>query len=960
MNNMSFTRKAKSSNSYIETNDTTNLIHVPMVQQQSTNCIPSSSILINGNDPSLSPSSKLVQSNPIMNHLLSKPIGPSPKGATSTITYHKLTSQPMIIGHPQPQHDQQFQPNQPNSKNNNSIQPPIINITSSFIPITRTVKNDCGSTSLLMTSTTNSNTINLNSVGLNTSGLVQPQHIKVAKTNSKNSSSNSYKKQCIARTQSTQNVSITGTNIQASSPLLLSKLLAPTQSMSISPYPTSNQPSSLLSQPSKAIQNMNAIQTTSMPSRTPIIFHSTSNTPGGLSLRVTPISKATATNTSNVIQTTSLPNLNAIHQQLPTYRLPAPNNHAITLNTGNPILIGTPIRVLQVSGTANGLGQQARWLTPNSSAANQQTITSIMIPATSMNNTQQTIVSQLNQQQQPQQQLPKQPVLAKKSSPMDIQEKGIPNCKIVSLSEQIPIQPKPIFTTTAPTSSMTHLKPITIKKPNQTNFVELNSESQTIVSQAQQCSRDRLVTTQSSSQSCQQPSQPSQPSQPPQPSLTNSILNPELSTLATFHRLSQFTAMAANSAISNPSAQTAIRQLYVSIEKIRDKVSHNSNLDVTPIHPQLHMYASRVFSKIIQIVKSDPMVFQRFAIVFKAALNRSAQNDTSTVSTIGTYKQNSETSNVNSTVKPLITYVSEIRRMMHGFGDSKTPLPETARLIEAIVLDQMHLLMIEANELATYRSVDKISLEEFLYLLRRDRDKLGRLVRSLRHRDLKSALPKLDGSFIYETNTDTRNKNQENKRSLNGKRSRACYSFLMEIDTPIGNYSEFFDDDYQDSITLERNRRLDLFTKQMSKQSYLYYHTCRSVSFAGVNGNLGTQKFEKWIRQSSLKMLNQSIVNIGQSEKEDWNYLITSFGLEALQHFAAETVAIIVELALLSSSKSYNSNNDKQKPLTTWNIMDGLRRFEMNTPIFEQFTKSSIAIEQYNLIKKILVLCKYY
>lgn len=82
---------------------------------------------------------------------------------------------------------------------------------------------------------------------------------------------------------------------------------------------------------------------------------------------------------------------------------------------------------------------------------------------------------------------------------------------------------------------------------------------------------------------------------------------------------------------------------------------------------------------------------------------------------------------------------AEIRQMMHGFGDSSKPLLESARIIEEVVLQQMRTVVKRACEIAERRATSKKNIvngEDILFLLRKNKIKLQRLLRYLGKRTL--------------------------------------------------------------------------------------------------------------------------------------------------------------------------------------------------------------------------------
>lgn len=68
---------------------------------------------------------------------------------------------------------------------------------------------------------------------------------------------------------------------------------------------------------------------------------------------------------------------------------------------------------------------------------------------------------------------------------------------------------------------------------------------------------------------------------------------------------------------------------------------------------------------------------------------------------------------------------------MHGFGDHSEPLMESAKIIEEVVLNQMRAIVKKACEVADMRESHFISTEDFLFLLRKDKVKLQRLINYL-------------------------------------------------------------------------------------------------------------------------------------------------------------------------------------------------------------------------------------
>ena len=297
------------------------------------------------------------------------------------------------------------------------------------------------------------------------------------------------------------------------------------------------------------------------------------------------------------------------------------------------------------------------------------------------------------------------------------------------------------------------------------------------------------------------------------------------------------------------------------------------------------------------------------------------------------------------------SFHNEIRKMMHAFGDVRTPLEESASLMEKIIKNQMELLIFEAESVAQTRGSSVIGVEEFLFLHRHDLNKLARIIRYHQFRDMKSNLTNTvavhlatdphkhsmsqlahlaqSGDIGNESITKNdllTNKNNKVEKKINNnnnnstatsqqqpqtksvsntsastRRVSICFAFLSSIDTPLERYAQLSSSDfYPDLITQERNRRLAEFTARMSIKDYLYFQACRSVSFACAGNVNLTSRFTEWM--------------LTPEKRQQLKLKLNSLAVETLQHLALETVAILIEMSLLikadeSRSKSLAIDN---------------------------------------------------
>ncbi|XP_012223041.1 transcription initiation protein SPT3 homolog [Linepithema humile] len=263
----------------------------------------------------------------------------------------------------------------------------------------------------------------------------------------------------------------------------------------------------------------------------------------------------------------------------------------------------------------------------------------------------------------------------------------------------------------------------------------------------------------------------------------------------------------------------------------------------------------------------------------------------------------------------------EIRQMMHGFGDNSEPLHESAKIIEDVVLQQMRTIVRKAYEIADRRAVAKknniINGEDLLFLLRKDKIKLQRLVRYLELKELGSSAQKILTSDIPQNIVDS--------SEIDSKKKLPFQSFLEQID----NTGELLENSSTvDEIKHRRSIRADIATRTMDEIRYMRFSKSRRVSFANKNRH----KFSDWICL-------------------DGDYTISKQAYTILSYLAYETVAQIVDFAFLVRQDQekmrsdaidrqrlnyinpftykpyYHAKNFVTKALTPSEITEALRRY---------------------------------
>ncbi|GAA6231945.1 transcription initiation protein SPT3 homolog [Lates japonicus] len=227
------------------------------------------------------------------------------------------------------------------------------------------------------------------------------------------------------------------------------------------------------------------------------------------------------------------------------------------------------------------------------------------------------------------------------------------------------------------------------------------------------------------------------------------------------------------------------------------------------------------------------------------------------------------------------SFVPELQSMMFALGDARRPLHETAALVEDIVHTQLITMLHQACEGAALRGSRVISAEDILFLMRRDKRKVARLLKYLQFRDYKSKLLKTleDDDVPQETGGAA-----GGVASGNQRRQRLAQDFLVWMDQ-TGELLSLAEREV-DPVKQERMERLERQTRSMDQAQYSEFCESRQLSFAKK-----ASKFRDWLDCSSLELKPNSIA------------------MEILSYLAYETVAQIVDLSLLVKQEMMAKTN---------------------------------------------------
>ncbi|XP_076771368.1 transcription initiation protein SPT3 homolog isoform X1 [Arvicanthis niloticus] len=215
-----------------------------------------------------------------------------------------------------------------------------------------------------------------------------------------------------------------------------------------------------------------------------------------------------------------------------------------------------------------------------------------------------------------------------------------------------------------------------------------------------------------------------------------------------------------------------------------------------------------------------------------------------------------------------VSFAAELQSMMFSLGDARRPLHETAVLVEDVVHTQLINLLQQAAEVSQLRGARVISAEDLLFLMRKDKKKLRRLLKYMFIRDYKSKIIKgIDEDDLLEEKLSG--------SSGTNKRQKIAQDLINSIDQ-TGELLAMFEDNELDDVKQERMERAERQTRTMDSAQYAEFCESRQLSFSKK-----ASKFRDWLDCSSMEIKPNVIA------------------MEILAYLAYETVAQLVDLALL-------------------------------------------------------------
>ncbi|XP_037922167.1 uncharacterized protein LOC119658677 [Hermetia illucens] len=223
--------------------------------------------------------------------------------------------------------------------------------------------------------------------------------------------------------------------------------------------------------------------------------------------------------------------------------------------------------------------------------------------------------------------------------------------------------------------------------------------------------------------------------------------------------------------------------------------------------------------------------------------------------------------------EPTPTFHDEISDLMRGFGDCERPLRDSVQLVEKIVQQQVRGILADAIDIAVKRRVEASpSIIDFEFLMRNHPIKINRMRKYLANvRQMKRDSAIGIQSMIEE-----------------GIPSRDLEEEAADLET-----FEKYDEE-----KMRRAFRADRLSMVFSGRSYKEYAQCRNTSFYSRNTDRMRMKLRKFLNVPA-------------------DVHLSNFCLTILAYFVHETIAAIVDFAILSRLNTENRSTDPHSRITS-------------------------------------------
>jgi transcription initiation protein SPT3 len=224
---------------------------------------------------------------------------------------------------------------------------------------------------------------------------------------------------------------------------------------------------------------------------------------------------------------------------------------------------------------------------------------------------------------------------------------------------------------------------------------------------------------------------------------------------------------------------------------------------------------------------------------------------------------------------PSTSYLDSIQRIMFAQGDSSRPLPESAALVEEIVHESCVEILYRAHEVAVRRSSKMISLEDVLFVLRKSPIRIQRLIKYLSVKDTATTLQQQTQGAVASPTPEPRS------------RVKRCKDFISRLDSSAsegGILEQAMNGELHDEARMERLRRMDRMSRELTGRRYNDFTRARQVNFLG-NKMKYPQKFHDWLTKDTATWMEPGMK-------------VDKAGMEIFTYLAYESVGQMVEMSL--------------------------------------------------------------
>merc|ERR1719188_775019 len=222
--------------------------------------------------------------------------------------------------------------------------------------------------------------------------------------------------------------------------------------------------------------------------------------------------------------------------------------------------------------------------------------------------------------------------------------------------------------------------------------------------------------------------------------------------------------------------------------------------------------------------------------------------------------------------------------MMFAFGDAPRPLTASAALVEEIVHVKMEEILQRASDVAARCNRPSVSLEDVLFVVRKNPIRVQRLARYLSVKDAATTLQQ-------EANPvgGSPQPNPPPQESRIG-RCREFFSRLDSCSSEGGVLEQALNGELHDEARMERLRRMERMSRELTGKRYNDFTKARQVNFLGHKMRF-PQKFHDWLVRDAAATWMEPGTKVDKS------------AIEAFTFLAYEAVGQIVEMALLTRSE---------------------------------------------------------